>query len=360
MILDGLIILIKIAVVLGMIMNLAGLLTWAERKQSALIQDRIGPNRASVFGFTLYGLLHPVADGIKLITKEDFVPAQANKILHSLAPAVAMFPALVTYAVIPFGDVLQIGGREINLQVADLSVGIIFIFSIASLGIYGVMLGGWSSHNNYSLLGGLRAAAQMISYEIAMGLSIVGLLMVYQTVELDDLVRQQGYLIGGWLPQWGIVVQPVAFFLFLCAAIAENKRTPFDLPEGESEIIGYFLEYSGMRFGMFFLAEFADIVVASALLTTLFFGGWQIPFLIADGFHSPGGLSLALPHLLVVLLQVGAFGIKVVFFCWFLLLVRWTLPRFRYDQLMRLGWKYLFPLALANIFITGLIVLALA
>ena len=360
MILDALIILIKLALVLGMIMNLAGLLTWAERKQSALMQDRIGPNRANIFGFTFYGLLHPIADGIKLITKEDFIPARANKAIHSLAPAVAMFPALVTYAVIPFGDILRVGGREINLQVADLSVGIIFIFSIASLAIYGVMLGGWSSHNNYSLLGGLRAAAQMISYEIAMGLSILGLLMIYGTVELDDLVRQQGYLIGGWLPQWGIVVQPAAFFLFLCAAIAENKRTPFDLPEGESEIIGYFLEYSGMRFGMFFLAEFADIVVASALLTTLFFGGWQIPFLMADGFHLPGGFSLALPHLLVVVLQVAAFGLKVVFFCWFLLLVRWTLPRFRYDQLMRLGWKYLFPLTLANIFITGLIVLALA
>jgi NADH-quinone oxidoreductase subunit H len=359
MFLDALIILTKISLVLGVVMSLAAVLTWAERKQSALIQDRIGPNRANVFGFTLYGLLHPVADGIKLITKEDFIPAQANKAIHSLAPAIAMFPALVTYAVIPFGDTLRLGGREINLQVADLSVGIIFIFSIASLAIYGVMLGGWSSNNNYSLLGGLRAAAQMISYEIALGLSIVGLLMIFETVELDELVRKQGHLIGGWLPQWGIVVQPAAFFFFLCAAIAENKRAPFDLPEGESEIIGYFLEYSGMRFGMFFLAEFADIVIASALLTTLFFGGWQIPFLMADGFHFPGGLSLALPHLLVVLMQVGAFAIKVVFFCWLLLLIRWTLPRFRYDQLMRLGWKYLFPLTLANIFITGVIILAL-
>jgi len=357
MIIEAIITLIKIAFILGMIMNLAGLLTWAERKQSALMQDRIGPNRANVLGFTVWGLLHPVADGIKLIMKEDFSPIRANRIIHSLAPAIAMFPALVTYAVIPFGDTLMLGGREINLQVADLSVGIIFIFSIASLAIYGVMLGGWASHNNYSLLGGLRAAAQMISYEIAMGLSIVGLLMIFQTVELDDLVRQQGHLIGGWLPQWGVIIQPAAFFFFLTAAIAENKRTPFDLPEGESEIIGYFLEYSSMRFGMFFLAEFADIVVASALLTTLFFGGWQIPFLLPDGFHFPGGILLPLPHLVVVLMQVAAFVAKVVFFCWFLLLIRWTLPRFRYDQLMRLGWKYLFPLALANIFITGLIVL---
>jgi len=358
MVWDVLIVLIKIALVVGMILNLAGLLTWAERKQSALMQDRIGPNRANILGYTVWGLLHPLADGIKLIMKEDFVPHRANRFIHDIAPAIAMFPALVTYAVIPFGDTLRVAGREIPLQVADLSVGIIFIFSIASLAIYGVMLGGWSSNNNYSLLGGLRAAAQMISYEIAMGLSIVGLLMIFETVELDDLVRQQGQLLGGWIPKWGVIVQPAAFIFFLAAAVAENKRIPFDLPEGESEIIGYFLEYSGMRFGMFFLAEFADIVIASALLTTLFFGGWQIPYLAPDGFHLPGGLYLSLPHLLVVLLQVGAFIAKVVFFCWFLLLIRWTLPRFRYDQLMRLGWKYLFPLTLANILITGVILLS--
>jgi NADH-quinone oxidoreductase subunit H len=356
--LDFVIVLVKVGVVLFALLNLAALLTWAERKQSAFMQDRIGPNRANVGNITAGGLLHIMADGIKMIAKEDFIPEGAHRVLHTLAPAAALFPALVVFAVIPFGDVLVIGGKEIPLQVANLNVGILYIFSIASLAVYGTMLAGWASNNNYSLLGGLRASSQMISYEVSMGLSVLGILMIYQSAQLDVIVREQGQLLLGFIPKWGVLLQPVAFFLFLAAAVAENKRTPFDLPEGESEIIGYFVEYSSMKFGMFFLAEFVEIVIVAGLVTTLFFGGWQFPYLQADGFHWPFELGVwHLPHLLVVLIQVATFSVKVLIGCWILLLVRWTLPRFRYDQVMRLGWKIMLPLALANLLVTAVIVL---
>jgi len=345
---------------LGALLQLAGLLTWAERKQSAIMQDRVGPNRANLGRLTLAGLLHPVADGIKMMSKEDFIPEGANRFLHTLAPAAALFPALVVFAVIPFGDVVYLFGREIALQVADINVGIIYIFAISSLAVYGTMLAGWASNNNYSLIGGLRASSQMVSYEISMGLSILGILMIYQSAQLDVIVREQGKLLFGFLPMWGIFLQPLAFFLFLGAAMAENKRVPFDLPEGESEIIGYFVEYSSMKFGMFFLAEFVEIIIVAGLTTTLFFGGWQVPYLQADGFHWPFALGMwALPHWIVVLLQVGAFSLKVLLGCWVLLLIRWTLPRFRYDQVMRMGWKIWLPLALINLFVTAIVVLLL-
>jgi NADH-quinone oxidoreductase subunit H len=355
---DFLIVLVKVGLVLFALLNLAGLLTWAERKQSAVMQDRIGPNRANLGRLTAWGLLHPLADGIKMIAKEDFIPEGAHRTLHTLAPAAALFPALVVFAVIPFGDVVYLFGREIPLQVANLNVGIVYIFAVSSLAVYGTMLAGWASNNNYSLLGGLRASSQMISYELSMGLSILGLLMIYQSAQLDVIVRQQGDLLWGFLPKWGIFLQPLAFFLFLGAALAENKRVPFDLPEGESEIIGYFVEYSSMKFGMFFLAEFVEIVVVAGLTTTLFFGGWQFPYLQPDGFHWPFHWGTwVLPHWLVVLVQVGTFSVKVLVGCWILLLVRWSLPRFRYDQVMRLGWKVWLPLALVNLFVTAVVVL---
>ena len=344
---DVLIILLKVVVVLVALLNMGALLTWAERKQSAAIQDRIGPNRARIAGRAAMGLFHAVADGIKMVTKEDFVPAGAHRTLHTLAPAAALFPALVVFAAIPFGDVLHVGERVIPLQIADLNVGIVYIFAISSMAVYGTMLAGWASNNNYALLGGLRASAQMISYEITMGLSIIGVLMIYETAQLNVIVQKQGELLWGFLPKWGIVVQPAAFFLFLAAAMAENKRVPFDLPEGESEIIGYFVEYSSMKFAMFFLAEFVEIVIVSGLVVTLFFGGWQVPYLYADGFHWPFGWGVwQLPHLPVVLLQVASFGFKVLIGCWILLTVRWTLPRFRYDQVMHLGWKILLELGI--------------
>lgn len=358
MFVDFIIVLAKAGLVIFALLNLAGLLTWAERKQSAIMQDRVGPNRANLGKLTLAGLLHPVADGIKMITKEDFIPEGANRTLHTLAPAVALFPALVVFAVIPFGDTLLLFGREITLQVAQLNVGIVYIFAISSLAVYGTMLAGWASNNNYSLLGGLRASSQMISYELSIGLSILGLVLIYETAMLDEIVRQQGELLWGFIPKWGIVLQPFAFILFLGAALAENKRVPFDMPEGESEIIGYFVEYSSMKFGMFFLAEFVEIIIVSGLVTTLFFGGWQVPYLQATGFVFPFELgSIPLPHLLVVLIQVGAFSIKVLIGCWILLVIRWTLPRFRYDQIMHLGWKVWFELALINLLLTAVVVL---
>jgi len=374
MIADLAIITIKAAVVLFMVLNLAGLLGWIERKGSALIQDRIGANRASIFGFAGMGLVNTlIADPVKFLTKEDFIPPKGDKFLHTLAPCMALFPALVTFAVIPFGDVLQIGERTINLQVANLNIGILYVFAMGSLGVYGIVIGAWASNNKFSLLGGVRGSAQMISYEIAMGLSVIGVLMIYGTLELQDIARDQGRLVGellpswlsflrpviGWLPAWGIFLQPLAFLLFFTAAVAETKRVPFDLPEGESEIVaGYHVEYSGGKFLMFFAGEFAEIVTAAGLVTTLFFGGWQVPYLARDGFHFPWGTTWLLPHLAVVLLQVGAFTAKVVFFCWLQILLRWSVPRFRYDQVMRLGWKMLLPLALLNITVTALWILA--
>ncbi len=358
MFVDVLIVLVKAGLVVFALLNLAGLLTWAERKQSAIMQDRVGPNRANLGKLTLVGLLHPVADGIKMITKEDFIPAGAHRAFHTLAPAAALFPALVVFAVIPFGDTVHLFGRDIPLQVAQLNVGIVYIFAISSLAVYGTMLAGWASNNNYSLLGGLRASSQMISYELSIGLSILGILLIYETAQLEVIVQKQGELLWGFLPKWGIVLQPVAFFLFLGAAMAENKRVPFDMPEGESEIIGYFVEYSSMKFGMFFLAEFVEIIIVSGLTVTLFFGGWQFPYLQSTGFVWPFGWGTwDLPHWLVVLIQIGTFQAKVLLGCWLLLVIRWTLPRFRYDQIMRLGWKVWFELALINLLVTAVIVL---
>ncbi|MBM3811250.1 MAG: NADH-quinone oxidoreductase subunit H [Acidimicrobiia bacterium] len=351
---------IDVAIKLGLamvvffgVLNLAGLHTWIERKQSAIIQDRIGANRASIFGFKLLGLFHPLADAVKMFTKEDIIPARGDKVLHTLAPAFSVFFALAAFAAIPFGDRLMLGGRVIELQVAKLDVALLYIFAMLSLGVYGVILAGFASRNNYALLGGLRATAQMISYEIALGIAIIGLILVYQTLDLQDLVRAQGKLLGGWIPLWGIVVQPVAFFVFVTAALAETKRIPFDLPEGESEIIGYFVEYSGMKFGMFFLTDFLETIMVACLAATLFFGGWQVPYLMPDGFHFPWGGSFAVSHWTYVLMGVASFSLKVLFFCWLFMQLRWTLPRFRYDQLMKLGWLGLFPVAVANVVVTA-------
>jgi NADH-quinone oxidoreductase subunit H len=336
-------------------LNLAGFHTWVERKQSALIQDRIGANRAEIFGFRFLGMFHGMADVLKMFTKEDIVPAGADRALHTLAPFFSVFFALVTFAGIPFGDRLIIGDRVIELQVAHIDAALLYIFAMLSLGVYGVILAGFASRNNYALLGGLRATAQMISYEIALGIALLGVIMVYGTIDLAEIVRAQGRMIGGWLPMWGILTQPVAFFVFVTAALAETKRVPFDLPEGESEIIGYFVEYSGMKFGMFFLTDFLETIVVASLSTTLFFGGWQVPWLMPDGFHFPWGTVVLLPNLVYVLLGVASFSIKGLIFCFVFMQVRWTLPRFRYDQLMNLGWKGLFPISVINIVVTAVV-----
>ncbi len=350
------VLLIKITLaglVFFVVLNFAGFHTWAERKQSALIQDRIGANRADIFGFRMLGLFHGIADAIKMFTKEDIVPTGADRTLHTLAPFFSVFFALVAFAVIPFGDTLILGDRVIELQVSRFDAALLYIFAMLSLGVYGVILAGFASRNNYAIMGSLRATAQMISYEIALGVAVVGVIMVYGTMDLSELVRAQGRMIGGWIPFWGIVAQPVAFVVFLTAALAETKRMPFDMPEGESEIIGYFVEYSGMKFGMFFLTDFLETIMVACLTTTLFFGGWQVPFLLPDGFHFPWGAEILMSNWVYALLGVASFSTKVVVFCWIFMQLRWTLPRFRYDQLMKLGWRGLFPIAVANIVVTA-------
>jgi len=351
---------IKALVVILMILQLAGTLGWIERKGSALIQDRIGANRAAIFGFAGAGLVNTLmADPLKFLTKEDVIPRGADRFLHTLAPCINLFPALVAFAVIPFGDVLQVGDRVINLQVAPLDVGILYVLAMVSLGVYGVVLGGWASNNRWSLLGGIRGSAQMISYELAMGLAIVSMVLTYGTLDLQAMARSQGALAMGWLPAWGIFYQPVAFLIFLCAGIAESKRIPFDLPESESELIsGYFTEYSGVKHLMFFMTDFVEVIIISGLVATLFFGGWQVPYLTRAGFAFPWGSTVALPGLVVTLLQVVSFSFKVVFFCWLQIMIRWTVPRFRYDQLMKLGWLGLLPIGLLNVAVTAVFVLA--
>ena len=358
-------ILIKLALAgafIGMVLNLAGLLTWVERKQSAVMQDRLGANRAKiVFPKWLFplnwlvwlpnelGLFHSLADAVKMFVKEDFMPRGADKFLHTLAPVISVVFALMAFAAIPFGDTLHLGDKVINLQIADINIGILFVFAMLGLGVYGVILAGFASNNNYAYLGGMRAASQMLSYEITMGISIMGVVILYGTLSLQEIVRAQAHV-------WGIFTQPLAFFIFMTAALAETKRVPFDLPEGESEIIGYFVEYSGMKFGMFFLTDLVETVLVACLMTTFFLGGWQVPFLQPDGFHFPGGHFLAISHGWVITLGVAAFMTKVAFFNWLFMAIRWTLPRFRYDQLMHLGWKILFPASLVNVLITSIIV----
>ena len=344
--------------VFNTVMGLMFLMTWMERKQSAVMQDRIGANRARPFGLPpMLGLWHNMADGIKMVLKEDFIPPHGNRFLHTLAPIVALFFALISFAVVPFGGVYEIWGHRVSLQILDLNVGLLYVFAVMSMGIYGFVLAGWASANNYALLGGMRASGQMISYEITMGATIIGLLMCFGTLNLQEITQAQGALYHGWLPMWGVFLQPLGFILFSTAAMAETKRVPFDIPEGESEIVGYFMEYSGMKFGMFWQTDFIETVLAGCLIVTLFFGGWQIPFLGSDGFHFPWGTDLAVPAILVMLMQVGAFLFKVVLACFVLMLVRWTMPRFRWDQLMRLGWTIMLPLSIANIIITGLVIL---
>lgn len=361
-----------VILILAVVMPLASILTWMERRQSAMMQDRLGPNRAHIGPVKLAGILHFVADALKMLFKEDFIPAKANRALFTLAPILAIAPAFIVFAIVPFGagvcpehltSTLTDGalaqcladGAGVRFQVAHIEVGMLFYFAIGSLAVYGSTLAGWASYNKWSLLGGLRASSQMMSYEVTMGLAILGAFLVYGSLEPATIVAEQ----GSNPLHWGIVTQPLGFLLFFTAATAETKRTPFDLPEGEPEIIGYFVEYSGMRFGMFFLAEFIEIVFVSAILSTVFFGGYHLPFLHADGFHF-GDTLVALPHAAVAVLWVVVFGFKVYFFCWLQLMIRWTLPRLRPDQLMSLGWKGLLPLSLLNILVTAGVVLALA
>jgi len=335
--------LLKIAVVVGTLMTAAALVVFLERRISAFIQNRIGPNRVGP-----QGLFQMIADVVKLVMKEDIVPRAAHKAIHDMAPMISIAVALCTFAVIPFGNTIELFGYETKLLIADVNIGILFILAMTSMGVYGVSLAGWSSNNKYSLLGGLRSSAQLISYELSMGLSIIGVLMVAGSLRLDQIVLHQTQYLGGFLPAWNIFVQPVGFVIFFVAAFAETNRLPFDLPEAEPELVGgYHTEYSGMKFGLFMFSEYVNMITSSALITVLFLGGWHIPF----------SENWTLSPLTMSLLQILAFCAKVSVVILFFIVVRWTIPRFRYDQLMKLGWKILLPLAIVNILGTGLTIL---
>ncbi len=338
-------IIFKICLVLVLFLlsiTIAAYSTFSERKVAAFMQDRIGPNRAGPFG-----LLQPLADGIKMIMKEEIMPADSNKLLFILGPAISMITALMTSAVIPWGPDITIGGEKVQLQVADINVGILYIMGVLSLGVYGIMIGGWASNNKFALLGAVRASTQMISYELAMGMSIVAIIMTTGSLSLGNMVEGQ----NGWHGMgWNIFLQPLGFLIFLICAFAETNRTPFDLPESETELVGgYHTEYSSMKLGFYLFAEYINMFLSSAVITCLYFGGYNFPFMdmVQANTH----------EVLFALICVGVFLAKIIFFIFFFMWVRWTIPRFRFDQLMNLGWKVLLPLSIVNMLITGAVIL---
>ena len=402
-------------------------LVWMERRGAAYFQDRSGPNRASVFGFRAGGLVQNLADAVKLITKEDIIPGHVkHKFYFVFAPVIVFTIALVSFAAVPFADALVLNGKQYLMQGIPTDLGILWFLALAGFGVYGIILAGWSSHNKYGMLGGLRAAAQVISYEIPMGLAIISALVVYGTVNLTEMAQFQGQLLFGFIPMWGVILQPLGAIIFIVAAFAEANRTPFDLAEGESELVaGFHIEYSSMKFGMFFMGEYVAMFTSSAVIVTLFFGGYQIPWLNTEtlvnntrmvtfllmallpvfallfaGWISKNnrshysrendprareaaiyikclwGLVIALELVLFLFLisgsggdaarilaaglQILTFLVKTTFMCFVYVWVRWTLPRFRYDQLQRLGWQTLLPLSLLNIFVTSAVVIALS
>ena len=311
--------------------------TLLERKIAGFFQDRLGPNRAGI-----YGIFQPLADGLKLFFKEEFMPGSADKFLYILGPSLTMMIALLTSAVIPWGDSLIFNGVEYSLQVADINVGVLYVFAILSIGVYGIMIGGWASNNKYALIGAVRAASQMISYELAMSMAIISIVMMSGTLSLSEIVNQQhGF-------NWNIWYQPLGFVLFIVCAFAECNRAPFDLPECETELIGgYHTEYSSMKLGFYLFAEYINMFISSAMIATLYFGGYNFPFMD----------DLGLSHNALTIIGFFVFFLKISFFGFVFMWVRWTLPRFRYDQLMRLGWKNLLPLALVNVIITGFFIM---
>lgn len=345
--------LLKIMVVFTLTMVVVALLTLLERKVSAWMQDRLGPNRVGPGG-----LLQPAADGLKNILKEETFPAHASRLFFVLAPMLAIGPALITFAVVPFAAPLPTRWGLVDMIIADLPIGLLYILAITSLGIYGIVMAGWSSNNKYSFLGGLRAGAQMVSYEVALGLSIIPVFMLAGNVTLTQIVWTQQQELGLWLA----FPLGLSFMMFVISAFAETNRLPFDVAEAESELVtGYHTEYSSMKFSMFFIAEYANMVTASALMATLFLGGWDIPFLAFDNMRviAPGIVEGAEPAWWKTLLTLGAFSLKTFFFIFLFMWVRWTVPRFRYDQIMHLGWKVLLPSALAYVTLVAAAILVL-
>ncbi|EKD37275.1 MAG: NADH dehydrogenase (Quinone) [uncultured bacterium] len=425
--LDSMMIVIRVAFSAFIPLCFIAVCVWMERRGAGYFQDRSGPNRANIFGFRAAGLVQNLADAVKLIFKEDVISGHIkHKFYFVLAPVIVFFTALVSFAVVPFADTLVLDGKSYIMQGVPFDLGILWFLAIAGFSVYGIILAGWSSTNKYGVLGGLRSAAQVISYEIPMGLAIVSLLVVYGTVNLNEMAQFQGKLLFGFIPMWGAILQPLGLVIFVVAAFAETNRTPFDLAEGESELVaGFHVEYSAMKFAVFFMGEYVALFVSSSMIVTLFFGGYQIPFLatatlvkgakpvafllmvilpvamhffagwirrsnvshyprendprvfeanvyikcfwglviflelvlLAILFSQSGG---ATAHIFVALLQVCTFLLKVTMMIFVYIWVRWTLPRFRYDQLQKLGWQMLLPLALLNIFITSAVVVALS
>jgi len=329
--------LILVLIIFAVALFVAMYSTYAERKVAAFMQDRLGPNRAGPFG-----ILQPLADGVKMFMKEEIIPNVSNKFLFILGPSLAMLTACMTSVVIPWGTQLTINGKPYPLQITDVNIGILYLFGVVSIGVYGIMIGGWASNNKYSLLGALRASSQMISYEVAMGLAVISLVMMTGTLSVKEIAAQQA---GG---HWNVFYQPLGFLIFLICAFAETNRAPFDLPECETELVGgYHTEYSSMKLGFYLFAEYINMFISSAIISTFYFGGYNMPF-IARFVHDPNTLAI---------LGVVFMFAKIFFFIFFFMWVRWTLPRFRYDQLMNLGWKILIPLSLINIVLTGVFIL---
>ena len=337
--------LILVGSVFGITLFVAAYSTYAERKVAAFLQDRVGPDRAGPFG-----IFQPLADGMKFIYKEEIIPVVSNKFLFVLGPCLAMLTAMMAGVLIPWGNTLIIGDQTYSLQIADLNVGILYVFGVVSIGVYGIMIGGWASNNKFSLLGAIRASAQMISYEIAMGLSIIALIIMTGTLSLGEISAQQAGGVGGDWNMWNVVYQPLGFLIFIVCAFAECNRTPFDLPECETELVGgYHTEYSSMKLGFYLFAEYINMFVSSAVISTLYFGGYNFPFMN----------DLGLDHNTISIIGTVVLFAKISFFIFFFMWIRWTIPRFRYDQLMNLGWKILIPLAVFNIFLTGLVMILL-
>jgi len=328
---------VLVVIVFAVSLGIAAYSTYAERKIAAFLQDRVGPDRAGPFG-----LLQPLADGVKMFMKEEIIPTDAEKGLFILGPSIMMMTACMTGVVIPWGNTLIINGTEYPVQVTDINIGILYVFGVVSIGVYGIMIGGWASNNKYSLMGAIRACSQMISYELAMGMSIIALVMTTGTLSIGEMVSQQQGM------NWNVFAQPLGFLLFIVCAFAECNRTPFDLPECETELVGgYHTEYSSMKLGFYLFAEYINMFISSAIIASLYFGGYNFPFID----------QLGLSHNMLTLLGTLIFFGKVFFFIFFFMWVRWTIPRFRYDQLMHLGWRIMIPLALLNILLTAVVVL---
>jgi NADH-quinone oxidoreductase subunit H len=337
--------LILVSAIFGITLLVAMYSTYFERKVAAFIQDRVGPDRAGPFG-----ILQPLADGLKFFMKEEIIPNVSNKTLFILGPCIAMITALMAGVVIPWGGPLEINGVQYSLQITDINIGILYVFAVVSMGVYGIMIGGWASNNKFSLLGAIRASAQMISYELAMGLSIIALIMITGTLSMNEITAMQGGGVGNDWNMWHIVYQPVGFMIFIICAFAECNRMPFDLPETETELVGgYHTEYSSMKLGFYLFAEYINMFISSAVMATLYFGGYNFPFM------NDLGLS---QNAITIIGTIGLF-IKIFLFIFFFMWIRWTLPRFRYDQLMNLGWKGLIPLAILNLVVTGLVMILL-